>query len=95
MPACVCCSPGIVRERQPTSCSMQLFTGEEIMHAVRLWTSGWDFFCPSENLVYHLYVTKEFGKTRPKFWDEVSGYLDAQVGLCAACPVLTPPLCHR
>ena len=51
------------------------------MHAVRLWTSGWDFFCPSENLVYHLYVTKEFGKTRPKFWDEVSGYLDAQVGL--------------
>ena len=28
--------------------------------------------------VYHLYVTKDFGKTRPKFWDEVGGYFEAQ-----------------
>lgn len=23
-------------------------------------------------------MTKEFGKTRPKFWDEVGGYFEAQ-----------------
>lgn len=44
----------------------------------RLWTSGWDMFCPSENLIYHLYVTKEHGVSRPKYWDEVAGYYESQ-----------------
>jgi len=30
-----------------------LFNGEEILHAVRLWTSGYDFFTPKQNIVLH------------------------------------------
>ncbi|KAG7389730.1 Egl nine 3 [Phytophthora boehmeriae] len=33
-----------------------LFFGEEISMAARLWTSGWDFFAPSETAVYHLWT---------------------------------------
>lgn len=51
-----------------------LFQGEEILHSARLWTSGYDFFTPPENIVYHFYERK--GK--PKFWDDVQGYAKAQ-----------------
>ena len=44
-----------------------LFQGEEILHSARLWTSGYDFFTPLQNIVYHFYERK--GK--PKFWDDV------------------------
>ncbi|KAG3162145.1 hypothetical protein PI126_g6089 [Phytophthora idaei] len=33
-----------------------LFFGEESSMAARLWTSGWDFFTPSETVVYHLWT---------------------------------------
>lgn len=33
-----------------------LFFGEESSMAARLWTSGWDFFTPSEAVVYHLWT---------------------------------------
>lgn len=42
-----------------------LFFGEEISIAVRLWTHGWDFFCPTTNLVYHLWSREH----RPTFWE--------------------------
>ena len=32
-----------------------LFNGEEILHAARLWTSGYDFFTPKQNIVFHSY----------------------------------------
>ncbi|KAL7692125.1 putative oxoglutarate/iron-dependent dioxygenase, glycosyltransferase, GlcNAc [Plasmopara halstedii] len=32
-----------------------LFFGEESSMAARLWTSGWNFFAPSESVVYHLW----------------------------------------
>jgi len=32
-----------------------LFFGEESAMAVRLWTSGYDFFCPTSNVLYHLW----------------------------------------
>lgn len=33
-----------------------LFFGEEASMAARLWTSGWDFFAPTEAVVYHLWT---------------------------------------
>lgn len=44
-----------------------LFTGEEILYSARLWTSGYDFFTPTDNLVYHHYYRVE----APKFWDDL------------------------
>lgn len=32
-----------------------IFFGEEISMLVRLWTKGWDCFCPSENVLFHLW----------------------------------------
>eukprot|EP00743_Colponemidia_sp_Colp-15_P002204 GILK01002390.1.p1 GENE.GILK01002390.1~~GILK01002390.1.p1 ORF type:complete len:261 (+),score=43.21 GILK01002390.1:483-1265(+) len=32
-----------------------LFFGEEMSMAVRLYTNGWDFFAPRENICYHLW----------------------------------------
>ena len=44
-----------------------LFTGEEILYSARLWTSGYDFFTPTDNLVYHHYYRNEAAK----FWDDL------------------------
>ena len=41
-----------------------LFQGEEILYAARLWTRGYEFYVPTENVVYHFYSRKE----EPKFW---------------------------
>lgn len=41
------------------------FTGEEITMAMRLWTSGWDFFAPSVTAIYH-YTSRDY---RPTFWE--------------------------
>lgn len=51
-----------------------LFQGEEILHSARLWTSGYDFFTPRDNIVYHYYERR--GK--PKFWDDIKGYAEVQ-----------------
>lgn len=51
-----------------------LFQGEEILHSARLWTSGYDFFTPLENIVYHFYGRKD----QPKFWQDVKGFADEQ-----------------
>lgn len=32
-----------------------LFFGEEMAMAVRMYTHGWDFFCPTETVVFHLW----------------------------------------
>jgi len=45
-----------------------LFQGEEILHAARLWTHGYDLFTPTDNFVYHYYLRE----AKPKFWDDVS-----------------------
>lgn len=44
-----------------------LFQGEELLYSARLWTSGYDFFTPTRNLVYHHY----YRKGSPKFWDDL------------------------
>jgi hypothetical protein len=43
----------------------QLFEGEEPLFTVRLWTSGWNFYSPPEDLCYHFYIRKD----KPKYWD--------------------------
>lgn len=45
----------------------QLFQGEEILYSARLWTSGYDFYTPTENLVFHHYYRKE----SPKYWNDL------------------------
>lgn len=51
-----------------------LFQGEEILHSARLWTSGYDFFTPLDNIVYHQYSRKG----APKFWQDVKGFHSQQ-----------------
>lgn len=51
-----------------------LFQGEEILHSARLWTSGYDFYTPLENIVYHFYGRKD----SPKFWHDVKDFKRAQ-----------------
>ena len=43
------------------------FTGEEITLGARLWTNGWDIYCPNEVIAYHNYI-KQTG--RPRHWDD-------------------------
>lgn len=42
-----------------------LFVGEEILMSIRMWTSGWNIYSPSENCVYHYYTRN---KGEHKFW---------------------------
>lgn len=49
-----------------------LFQGEEILYSARLWTSGYDFFTPTENIVFHRYGRD----ASPKYWNDLDGYKD-------------------
>ncbi|MES1921818.1 hypothetical protein MHBO_003352 [Bonamia ostreae] len=44
-----------------------IFDGEEINMTTRLWTHGYDFYAPSEDIVFHFYADKKDEK-RPSFW---------------------------
>ena len=37
----------------------------------RLWTSGYDIFSPSVNVLNHYYVRRHY----PKFWESVNRYI--------------------
>ena len=50
-----------------------LFQGEEILHSARLWTSGYDFFTPLDNIVFHQYE-----RDAPRFWNDIPDYHVAQ-----------------
>lgn len=39
-----------------------LFVGEEILLSIRAWTSGYDIYTPSENLMFHLYTREKENK---------------------------------
>jgi hypothetical protein len=43
-----------------------LFVGEEIMHSIRIWTSGYDIYTPNENIAFHEYTRSE----KPKIWTD-------------------------
>lgn len=42
-----------------------LFSGEEILFSIRLWTHGYNFYAPNERIIYHYYNRNE----SPKYWD--------------------------
>lgn len=44
--------------------------GEEISMSSRLWTSGYDIFSPSTNVLNHYYVRRHY----PKFWETVNRF---------------------
>jgi Glycosyltransferase (GlcNAc) len=46
------------------------FFGEEITLAVRLWTSGWDLFCPSEVIAWHRFTRGG----RRLHWEDAPGW---------------------
>jgi [Skp1-protein]-hydroxyproline N-acetylglucosaminyltransferase len=43
-----------------------LFQGEELLLSARLWTNGYDFYTPKENICKHHYTRSE----KPKYWDD-------------------------
>jgi hypothetical protein len=45
-----------------------IFMGEEISMSARAYTSGWDVYAPSVDVITHEYVRKE----SPKFWETVN-----------------------
>lgn len=47
-----------------------LFQGEEILYSARLWTSGYDFFTPTQNIVFHQYGRD----ASPKYWNDLPEY---------------------
>jgi [Skp1-protein]-hydroxyproline N-acetylglucosaminyltransferase len=49
-----------------------IFMGEEISMSARLWTSGYDIFAPTINVLNHYYVRRHY----PKFWESVNRYRD-------------------
>ncbi|KAJ8609417.1 hypothetical protein CTAYLR_009094 [Chrysophaeum taylorii] len=49
-----------------------IFMGEELDFSTRLWTSGWDIFCPPRNALAHAYLRPQ----KPKFW----GALQRSIG---------------
>lgn len=44
-----------------------VFVGEEMSMSARYWTHGWDFFTPTQNIVFHI-TTRDY---RPLFWEQV------------------------
>lgn len=43
-----------------------LFVGEEILHSIRIWTSGYNIYTPSENIAFHEYTRPDV----PKIWTD-------------------------
>lgn len=59
-------APGSIASEVPFDPNLaHVFTGEEALYSARLWTSGYDFFTPKENIVFHYYYRK--GESR---WHE-------------------------
>ncbi len=62
-----------------------LYFGEEISMSVRLWTHGWDLFCPNEILIYHDYAgTPAPGeRKRAKHWSDNRNWKKMHTGAMA------------
>lgn len=52
-----------------------IFMGEEISMSARLWTSGYDIFSPTINILNHYYVRRHY----PKFWESVNRFFKKPV----------------
>jgi len=49
------------------------FTGEEITLGARLWTSGWEIYCPNEVIAYHNYAKQP---ERPRHWVDQTNWVN-------------------
>ncbi|MFI4940541.1 MAG: GlcNAc-transferase family protein [Burkholderiales bacterium] len=49
------------------------FTGEEITLGARLWTSGWEIYCPNEAIAYHNYNKQT---ARPRHWTDQTSWVN-------------------
>ena len=65
-----------------------LFQGEEILYSARAWTSGYDFFTPTKNLVFHHY----YREAAPKFWSDTDYAAEQQRTLGKVKQLLTGTL---
>jgi len=66
--------PGEMLRRVPYDPNLpHLFQGEEFLYTIRLWTSGYDLFSPSRNVVLHHYLRAE----KPKYWTDMPKAYDA------------------
>lgn len=62
------CMTGNAVQKVPFDKNLDMiFIAEELLYSARLFTHGFDFYPPTENLVYHYYERKG----EPKFWDDV------------------------
>ncbi len=60
--------PGRLLEEVPFDPDLpHLFQGEELLYSARLWTSGYDFFAPTANVVFHKYYRRDSAK----FWQDL------------------------
>src|SRR5262249_49759313 len=51
------------------------FNQEEMTYSLRLYTHGWNVYCPSRVLVYHLYYDGHAPTpTRPQHWRDFAGW---------------------
>lgn len=62
-----------------------LFQGEELLYSARLWTSGYDMFTPTANVVYHHY----YRKSAPKFWADIDTKAQHAATLAKVTSLLT------
>ena len=63
--------PGEVLMQVPFDSGLDnLFMGEELLYAARLFTSGYDVFSPSEHLAFHFYTRGD----EPKYWTDLVDY---------------------
>lgn len=64
---------GNVLKRVPFDPSLDnLFMGEELLYAARLFTHGVDIYSPYEPLAYHFYTRTD----EPKYWDDLKPFQD-------------------
>jgi hypothetical protein len=63
-----------------------LFVGEEILLSARLWTSGFDIFCPNENIAFHKFTRER----EPKFWENLRDDSDATLRVRYILGLLRP-----
>jgi len=81
-----CRAPGLLRDVPMDPYLDDLFVGEEILLSARLWTSGYDIFCPNENIAFHKFTRGE----EPKFWENERDDSDATMRVRTILDLLRP-----
>ena len=67
--------PGSMVTKVPMDPTLSMvFVGEEILHAARLYTHGFDIYTPTVNVVTHFYGRQG----QPKFWDDLASMKQEQ-----------------